>query len=74
MRVGFAEIEISECADLHKYSLHDPLKASVAWIDDGQSPFLMVTLDYIEMFPKDVRTLKDAVQEAVGIPPGVARA
>lgn len=67
VRIGIAKIPISSCGNMGEWSLHDELYGGALWIDNGNSPVVMITLDYVEMPRRQTNAIKREITRMTGI-------
>ena len=67
VRIGIAKAPISGCGKKGDWTIHDELYGGALWIDDGKSPVVLITLDYVEMTGKQTAAVKNEITRAVGI-------
>jgi len=61
VRIGIARAPISVCGDKGGWTIHDELYGGALWIDDGKSPVVLITLDYVEMTAKQTTIVKNEI-------------
>ncbi len=67
VRIGIAKAPISGCGKMGDWTIHDELYGGALWIDDGKSPVVLITLDYMEMPRKQTNEIKEEITKETGI-------